>query len=243
MAKLTITADEKLAVNLIIDLINLHPEFSKEKIKNEFKKNKTQIKTDRFEIIYSIAKRRWIDNRGKIEECENPAKHEPKYIPDIKEYIKDGLENGKTQYQLAKELGVTRPTIQYHKRELEKNISLNKTKTISNKDKLEKDGVLKIDNMYNVTQDDIKNLSEAGIVSDVGEAEIKVYHPGHYNTTNYECWDVFKEIAKEYEMDPAEAAMFFNVFKYIWRYKRKDGVKDLEKASNYIGELIKEISQ
>ena len=26
MAKLTITADEKLAVNLIIDLINLHPE-------------------------------------------------------------------------------------------------------------------------------------------------------------------------------------------------------------------------
>ena len=103
--------------------------------------------------------------------------------------------------------------------------------------------MLKIDNMNNVTQDDIKNLSEAGIVSDVGETEIKVYHPGHYNTTNYECWDVFKEIAKEYEMDPAEAAMFFNIFKYIWRYKRKDGVKDLEKARNYIGELIKEISQ
>ena len=90
MAKLTITADEKLAVNLIIDLINLHPEFSKEKIKNEFKKNKIQMKTDRFEIIYSIAKRRWIDNKEKIEECENPAKHEPKYIPDIKEYIKKG---------------------------------------------------------------------------------------------------------------------------------------------------------
>ena len=72
MAKLTITADERLAINLIIDLINLHPEFSKEKIKNEFKKNKIQMKTDRFEIIYSIAKRRWIDNRGKIEECENP---------------------------------------------------------------------------------------------------------------------------------------------------------------------------
>ena len=31
MAKLTITADERLAINLIIDLINLHPEFSKEK--------------------------------------------------------------------------------------------------------------------------------------------------------------------------------------------------------------------
>ena len=51
MAKLTITADERLAINLIIDLINLHPEFSKEKIKNEFKKNKIQMKTDRFEIM------------------------------------------------------------------------------------------------------------------------------------------------------------------------------------------------
>ena len=64
MAKLTITADERLAINLIIDLINLHPEFSKEKIKNEFKKNKIQMKTDRFEIIYSIAKKRWMDNKA-----------------------------------------------------------------------------------------------------------------------------------------------------------------------------------
>lgn len=40
-------------------------------------------------------------------------------------------------------------------------------------------------------------------------------------------------------MSPAESALFFNVFKYVWRYKSKDGVKDLEKAKNYIDELIK----
>ena len=99
--------------------------------------------------------------------------------------------------------------------------------------------MLKIDNTNNITQDDIKNLSKAGIILNVEETEIKVYHPDHYNTTNYECWDVFKEIAEQNNMGPAESALFFNVLKYVWRYKSKDGVKDLEKAKNYIDELIK----
>ena len=69
--------------------------------------------------------------------------------------------------------------------------------------------------------------------------EIQVFHPSHYKTKSYECWDVFKEIAEQNNMSPAESALFFNVFKYIWRYKSKDEVKDLEKAKNYIDELIK----
>ena len=69
--------------------------------------------------------------------------------------------------------------------------------------------------------------------------EIQVLHPSHYNTRSYECWGVFKEIAEQNNMGPAESALFFNVFKYIWRYKSKDGVKDLEKAKNCIDELIK----
>ena len=40
-------------------------------------------------------------------------------------------------------------------------------------------------------------------------------------------------------MSPAESALFYNIFKYIWRYHSKDGVKDLEKAKNCIDELIK----
>ena len=75
---------------------------------------------------------------------------------------------GKSQREIAKELGVTRAAVQYHIRKNKK--------------------------------------------------EIQVLHPSHYNTRSYECWDVFK---------------------YVWRYKSKDGVKDLEKAKNYIDELIK----
>ena len=43
--------------------------------------------------------------------------------------------------------------------------------------------------------------------------EIQVIHPSHYNTRSYECWDVFKEIAEQNNMSPAESALFFNVFK------------------------------
>ena len=104
------------------------------------------------------------------------------------------LNEGKSQREVAKELGITRSAVQYHLRK-EKNMEENK--------------------------------------------EIQVNHPSHYRTKSYECWDVFKEIANETEMGPAESAMYFNIFKYIWRYKRKDGIKDLEKAKNYIDELIK----
>ena len=224
-------------INEIIDIIENHPALNKQKIIEKFCKNTDRkFTTPELQSIYKKAKERYMNGQGKISEGTEKYTNKGHTTEEVIEKAAEG----KSQREIAKELGVTRAAVQYHLRK-EKNINLNKT--ISNKDKLEKNYVLKIDNTNNITQDDIKNLSEAGIVSDVGETEIKVYHPGHYNTTNYECWDVFKEIAKEYEMDPAEAAMFFNVFKYIWRYKRKDGVKDLEKASNYIGELIKEISQ
>ena len=70
--------------------------------------------------------------------------------------------------------------------------------------------------------------------------EIQVIRPSQYNTKSYECWDGFREIAEHNDMSPAESALFFNVFKYVWRYKSKDGVKDLEKAKNYISTLKKD---
>lgn len=62
----------------------------------------------------------------------------------------------------------------------------------------------------------------------------------HYNTENYECWDVAKELCKDKK--PWEAVLFFNVFKYIWRYPKKNGVEDLVKATNYLEKLINELS-
>lgn len=221
-------------VNEIIDIIENHPSFNKQKIIEKFQKNADRkFTTPELQDIYKKAKERYMNGQGKI--TEGTGKYANKRHK-TEEVIKKATE-GKSQREIAKELGVTRAAVQYHIRKLKKDISLNKT--ISNKDKLEKNYVLKIDNMNNITQDDIKNLSKAGIISNTEETEIKVYHPDHYNTKTYECWDVFKEIAEQNNMGPAESALFFNVFKYVWRYKSKDGVKDLEKAKNYIDELIK----
>lgn len=72
--------------------------------------------------------------------------------------------------------------------------------------------------------------------------EIEVIHPNHYNTEHFECWTVWKEIVKTYHIPAVEAALLLNVFKYIWRYNSKGtAVKDLEKASNYLNELIEEV--
>lgn len=222
--------EEISIVNTIIDIIENHPSFGKEKIKNYLKRYKIIIGTDEFEKLYKYAKERWMNNQGEIGNSTKASKGTET------EKVIEKLNEGKSQREVAKELGITRSAVQYHLRK-EKNISLNKT--ISDKDKLEKKYVLKINNTNNITQDDIKNLSKAGIISNTEETEIKVYHPDHYNTKTYECWDVFKEIAEQNNMGPAESALFFNVFKYVWRYKSKDGVKDLEKAKNYIDELIK----
>ena len=186
--------EEISIVNTIIDIIENHPSFGKENIRNYLKRYKIIIGTDKFEKLYKCAKERWMNNQGKIGSSSKANKGTET------EKVIEKLNEGKSQREVAKELGITRSAVQYHLRK-EKNINLNKT--ISNKDKLEKNYVLKIDNTNNITQDDIKNLSKAGIISNVEETEIKVYHPDHYNTTNYECWDVFREIAEQNNMSPA----------------------------------------
>lgn len=59
-----------------------------------------------------------------------------------------------------------------------------------------------------------------------------VNHPAHYEgNTSLECIDVM-EIAFG-----AEATSYFcicNAFKYLWRYKHKNGLEDLEKAGWYL---------
>ena len=175
-------------VNTIIDIIENHPSFGKENIKNYLKRYKIIIGTDEFEKLYKYAKERWMNNQGKIGNTSKANKGTET------EKVIEKLNEGKSQREVAKELGITRAAVQYHLRK-EKTMKENK--------------------------------------------EIQVIHPNHYNTKSYECWNVFREIAEQNNMSPAESALFFNVFKYIWRYKSKDGVKDLEKAKNCIDELIK----
>ena len=54
--------------------------------------------------------------------------------------------------------------------------------------------------------------------------------PSHYAKTSIECIDAMCVAFG------AEAVVTFclcNMFKYIWRCKNKDGIKDLEKAKKY----------
>ena len=64
----------------------------------------------------------------------------------------------------------------------------------------------------------------------------RVNHPRHYNKGKYECLEVVKELIKD--MNGVEGALFFNVFKYLWRYPDKNGVEDLKKCEFYLKDLI-----
>ena len=88
----------------------------------------------------------------------------------------------------------------------------------------------------------LKRISEA-LNIDYKELNIEedkkemVNHPSHYNMGKYECIEVVKELVRD--MKGIEPVLFFNAFKYLWRYKQKNGLQDLEKCEFYLKELIK----
>lgn len=61
--------------------------------------------------------------------------------------------------------------------------------------------------------------------------ESNVIHPTHYNSGQYECLDVMRDVFGE------EAVKNFcklNAFKYLWRSDKKNGTEDIEKAWFYL---------
>lgn len=62
-----------------------------------------------------------------------------------------------------------------------------------------------------------------------------VSHPSHYASENgIECIDAIRAALGE----GFEGYCTGNVLKYIWRYKKKNGLQDLKKASVYLNWLI-----
>lgn len=62
-----------------------------------------------------------------------------------------------------------------------------------------------------------------------------VNHPDHYNQGGIECIDAMLSAYGE------ESVINFcigNVFKYIWRFKSKNGLEDLNKADWYLDKVI-----
>lgn len=61
-------------------------------------------------------------------------------------------------------------------------------------------------------------------------------NPTHYTYGKYECIEVLEDILQGVE--GAEAFCIGNAIKYLWRYQRKNGTEDLEKAKWYITRAI-----
>ena len=64
----------------------------------------------------------------------------------------------------------------------------------------------------------------------------EVNHPDHYTAGKVECIDALE--AATTGLQGIEAVCTANAIKYLWRWKRKGGVTDLNKAKWYINRLI-----
>ena len=63
-----------------------------------------------------------------------------------------------------------------------------------------------------------------------------VHSPPHYNQAWIECIDAIRAATD----DGYEYYLQGNIIKYLWRYRYKNGVEDLEKAQWYLQKLIEE---
>ena len=61
-----------------------------------------------------------------------------------------------------------------------------------------------------------------------------VNQPPHYNQAGIECIDAILAATG----DGFEYYLQGNIMKYLWRYRYKNGIEDLEKAQWYLNKLI-----
>ena len=67
-----------------------------------------------------------------------------------------------------------------------------------------------------------------------------VNNPSHYTQGGIECIDALE--AATINLKGIEAVCTANAIKYLWRWKEKGGIEDLEKSKWYIDRLIKKIT-
>jgi hypothetical protein len=79
-------------------------------------------------------------------------------------------------------------------------------------------------------------MQEALVVLAAQKAHDPVERPAHYTAGKVECIDAI-EVAVE-GLTGKEAFLTGQVLKYMWRWKKKDGLEDLRKARWYLERLI-----
>lgn len=68
-----------------------------------------------------------------------------------------------------------------------------------------------------------------------------VNHPSHYTQGGIECIDALE--AATTGLTGIEAVCTANAIKYLWRWKQKNGIQDLEKARWYINRMIAKLAK
>ena len=63
-----------------------------------------------------------------------------------------------------------------------------------------------------------------------------VNHPAHYTAGKVECIDALEAVTEG--LEGIEAVCTANAIKYLWRWKRKGGNEDLQKAKWYIDHML-----
>ena len=65
-------------------------------------------------------------------------------------------------------------------------------------------------------------------------------HPKHYERGGMTCADAMRAMMYGQDVTNQEAYWWGCAFKYLWRWREKNGVEDLEKARECIRLLIEE---
>jgi len=78
------------------------------------------------------------------------------------------------------------------------------------------------------------------IIDDLPEEPVDmVNNPPHYNKYGVECLDAIRSATGE----GYEYYLQGNIIKYLWRYRYKNGVEDLEKAKFYLDKMIQTVKK
>ena len=74
----------------------------------------------------------------------------------------------------------------------------------------------------------------------VNETCREINNPSHYNSGDVECIDGIEAALSKEEF---EGYLHGNIIKYVWRFKYKGGVKDLQKAEWYLKKLMGQLTK
>ena len=127
---------EKEACNFVIDVINENPSWTNKKIIKETNKAYFNIPDKKIEIIYKIAKNRWMNNQGKFTIQVEPKKEETMAVKkskpgEMRIKVEELIKAGKSNDEIAKILNISSATVAYHKKALTTPSKPNKSNDLS----------------------------------------------------------------------------------------------------------------